>query len=317
MDAKTLLGLLKRSILFLRWLLKEWLLVWIQVRRAFPVVGRMWDFTKEVMVKYNHDDCWTYAASISFFLTISLIPLATLFFKLLALTLGSGAYSLSLQKGISQMYGFLPDHFIQDTIVHSKRLGGLNLSWVILLVGAHWGVNQLDRSLSHIFGLRVKPHRATRKYHLFRRLAVVVVGLVFLVILMTAGFELILRKHAPFFASAFSLTILPALLGLVLTTLILQHLPRRHVRFTHAILGASITSTFWLLAKWGFGIYLDHTPTWGILYGSLGSLMAALVFLYYSCCLFLLGAEVTAAFYRHDSTRSDTAPAHNVRRWLR
>jgi membrane protein len=215
------------------------------------------------------------------------------------------------------MYQFLPDHFIQDTILHSKRLGGLGFSWIILLIGAHWGVNQLDRSLSHIFGLRVKPHRATRKYHLFRRMAVVVVGLVFLVILMTAGFELIMRRRAPFFSSAFSLTILPALLGLILTTLILQHLPRRHVRFIHALLGASITTAFWLLAKWGFGIYLQHTPTWGILYGSLGSLMAALVFLYYSCCLFLLGAEVTAAFYRHDTARPESVHPLPKRQWMR
>jgi uncharacterized BrkB/YihY/UPF0761 family membrane protein len=30
--------------------------------------------------------------------------------------------------------------------------------------------------------------------------------------------------------------------------------------------------------------------------------MAALVFLYYSCAIFMLGAEVTAAFYRQPVT---------------
>ena len=49
---------------------------------------------------------------------------------------------------------------------------------MVLLIGAHWGVNQLDRSLSHIFGLRIKVHRQTRKHNLFRRLGVVLVGLV-------------------------------------------------------------------------------------------------------------------------------------------
>jgi membrane protein len=95
---------------------------------------------------------------------------------------------------------------------------------------------------------------------------------------------------------------LPPVFGLVLVTLVLQHLPRRHVLFSHAFLGGVVCSALWGVARLGFGYYLKHTPTWGVLYGSLGSVMAALVFLYYSCAIFMLGAEVTAAFYRPTGT---------------
>jgi membrane protein len=268
--------------------------------RAFPAAGRVGDFVLEILRKYHRDDCLTYAASLSFFLTISLIPLSTLFFKLMALSLGSGAYSAALQRAVVNIYPYLPGSFIQDTINHSRQLGGVGTSWVILLIGAHWGVNQMDRSLAHIFGLRMKAHHQTRKYNLLRRLGVVMVGLLFLVILLTAGFEWSLRRHAPF-SPILVYAFFPPVLGLVLITLILQHIPRRHVRFRHAFLGALVTTGLWWGAKVGFGFYLAHTPTWGILYGSLSSLMAALVFLYYSCAIFMLGAEVTAAFYRHEA----------------
>jgi len=274
---------------------------------AFPLFGRAGGFVREVARKYHHDDCLTYAASLSFFLTISLIPLATLFFKLLVLTLGKGsAYSTSLQRAIGEMYPYLPNNFILDTINHSRNTAGIGSSWVVLLIGAHWGVNQLDRSLSHIFGLRIKVHRQTRKYNLLRRLAVVLVGLLFLVILLAAGFEWSLRRHAPL-SPILMYTFMPPVLGLLLITLILQHIPRRHVRFRHAFLGALVSTGLWWLAKMVFGYYLNHTPTWGILYGSLGSLMAALVFLYYSCAIFMLGAEVTAAFYRHETGAHDVS----------
>lgn len=273
---------------------------WRLVVRIFPPVGRFVEAVVEIGRKYHRDDCWTYAASVSFFLTISLIPLTTLFFKLMGLMLGSGAYSQGLQLAIAQMYPYMPAGFIEDSITHSKRIGGWGISWAVLIIGAHWGVNQLDRSLSHIFGLRVRPHRQTRKYHLLRRLGVVLVGLLFLVILLTAGFEWSLKRHA-LFPPSLAISVMPSVLGFVLVTLILQHLPRRHVRFRHASLGALLSTGLWWLAKWGFGFYLSHTPTWGILYGGLGSLMAALVFLYYSCCIFLLGASVTAYFYRHDA----------------
>ena len=276
--------------------------LWRQLAHAFPRLGAFGRFAVEVGRKYHRDDCFTYAASLSFFLTISLIPLTTLFFKLMGLMLGSGAYSLGLQRAIQEMYPYLPRGFILDTIQHSRKIGGLGSSWVVLFIGAHWGVNQLDRSLSHIFGLRINVHRQTRRYNLLRRLGLVLGVLLFLVVLLAAGFQWTLALKAPL-APLLIYSILPPLLGLLLVTLVLQHLPRRHVLFRHALLGASVSATLWWLAKMVFGWYLRHTPTWGILYGSLGSLMAALVFLYYSCAIFMLGAEVTAAFYRHSSSK--------------
>ena len=283
---------------------------WHAVAKAFPLVGRTGMFIEEVVRKYHHDDCLTYAASLSFFLTISLIPLATLFFKLLGLMLGSGAYSADLLRTINGMYPYLPQGFILDTIQHSRRIGGIGSSWIVLFVGAHWGVNQLDRSLSHIFGLRIKVHRQTRKYNFFRRMGVVLGGLLFLVVLLASGFQWTLARQLSL-PPILMTNALPPLLGLLLVTVVLQYLPRLHVLFRHALLGASVTTVLWWVAKVGFGWYLKHTPTWGVLYGSLGSLMASLVFLYYSCAIFMLGAEVTAAFYRHQTTG-----AMPIRKWL-
>ncbi|HNX31950.1 MAG TPA: YihY/virulence factor BrkB family protein [Holophaga sp.] len=279
---------------------------WLRLIHRIPPLQFAW----EVVRKFHRDDCLSYAASVSFFLTISLIPLATLFFKLMTVVLGSGAaYSLRLQRAILEMYPFLPDNFIRNTIAQTRRIDEWSIAWIVLLVGGNWGVTQLDRSLSHIFGLRAKRHRQTRRHYFLRRFGVVLAGLAFVVILLSAGFEWSLRRHAMLPPSA-AITLLPALLGLLLITIILQHLPRRHVAFRHAFFGASVTTVLWWGAKGLFGLYYERARelTWGILYGSLGSMMAALLFLYYSCCIFLLGAEVTAAFYRHG-----TVPARGGR----
>ena len=278
-----------------------------RIARLFPTLGQAGAFLREVLRKYHHDDCLSYAASISFFLTISLIPLATLFFKLLGLTLGAGGTSLGLQRTIAQLYPYIPRSFIADSIQNSRKVGGLGSSWVVLLIGAHWGVNQLDRSLSHIFGLRIKVYRQTRKHPLLRRLGVVVGVLLCLVLLLAAVVNWALLARPPVLTLRL-IQVLPPVFGLALATLVLQHLPRRHVLFRHALLGGVVCSALWGVARLGFGYYLRHTPTWGILYGSLGSVMAALVFLYYSCAIFMLGAEVTAAFYRPVGTG-----AHPVR----
>jgi membrane protein len=118
------------------------------------------------------------------------------------------------------------------------------------------------------------------------------------------------RKFLPWKQADF-LPYLGPLGSLVVMTIVLQHLPRLHVRFRHAFLGATVSTVLWWLAKEIFGIYLKHTFTWGIMYGSLLGIVAGLTFLYYTCAIFLLGAEITAAFYRHETSATTVPP------WLR
>lgn len=284
--------------------------VWLEVARAVPPLGRAGAFTVEVLGKYHRDDCLSYAAGLSFWLIVSLVPLSTLLFKLLGAILGSRAYGPATLKTLQEIVPYLPREFVVDAVANSQKIGGMGLSWGVLLFGSYWGISQLDTSLAHVFGLRIKKHRQTRKNHLLRQVAFLVVGLLTLVIFLALLVGGALRKFLPAKQTDF-LPYLAPLLGLVVVTMVLQHLPRLHVKFRHAFLGAGISTALWWLAKWGFGVYLRHTMTWGIMYGSLLGIVAGLIFLYYSCAILLLGAEITAAFYRHETGAIPVPP------WLR
>ena len=229
------------------------------------------------------------------------MPLTTLLFKLLGLVMGSKAYGKPLLTGLFELFPFLPVDFVRDVMKDSQQVGGLGISWGVLLFGSLWGVNQLDKSLAHIFGIRLKRHRQTRPPHLGAAAGLVLGGLLFLVMVLglMVGGVLGVKLQIPRVAF---LGFLVPLLGVTVVTMTLQHLPRCHVAFRHALLGALLSTSLWWVAQWGFGIYLAHTSTWGIMYGSLIKIIAGLIFLYYSCAIFLLGAEITAAFYRHETT---------------
>lgn len=284
--------------------------LWHEVARAVPPLGRAGAFTAEVLGKYHKDDCLSYAAGLSFWLIVSLVPLSTLLFKLLGAILGSRAYGPGTLRTLQEIVPYLPQEFVVDAVANSQKIGGMGLSWIVLLFGSYWGISQLDTSLAHVFGLRIKKHRQTRKNHLLRQVAFLVVGLLTLVVFLALLVGGVLRKVMPVRQTDF-LPFLAPLLGLVVVTMVLQHLPRLHVKFRHAFLGAGISTTLWWLAKWGFGVYLSHTMTWGIMYGSLLGVVAGLTFLYYSCAILLLGAEITAAFYRHETGATTVPP------WLR
>lgn len=280
---------------------------WRLAVALFPPLGTAGNFSWEVARKYYKDDCFTHAAGLSFWLIISLVPMTTLLFKLLGLVLGDRAYAAATQKTLETIVPFLPHDFVGDSIRNSKQIGGMGLSWAVLLFGSYWGISQLDTSLAHVFGLRVKKHRQTRKNPLLRQLAVLLGGVLLLVVFMALLVGGALRSHLPI-RQASLLPYLPVLLGLLVVTVVLQHIPRLHVRFRHAFLGAAISTGLWWTAKGIFTVYLNHTFTWGIMYGSLLTIVAGLTFLYYSCAIFLLGAEITAAFYRHEVQQTGAFP---------
>lgn len=277
---------------------------WDRLEATFPRIARALHFCWEVLRRFHRDDCLSYASGLAFWLTVALVPMATLLFKVLALVLGSKAYGAGTLKVLEGLVPYLPEDFLRDIIGNSRKIGGLGFSWAVLLFGAYWGVSQLDSSLAHVFGLRIRKHHhpthQARKNLLLRQLGILVGGLLVLVlfVVLLAGGELGRYLPAP---RAHLLPYLPPLLGLLVVTHVLQHLPRIHVQFKHAFLGALVSTTLWWMAKGVFDLYLRHTMTWGIMYGSLIGIVAGLIFLYYSCAIFLLGAEVTASFYRHDT----------------
>ena len=284
--------------------------LWHELARAVPPLGRAGAFVFEVFSRYHKDDCLSYAAGLSFWLIVSLVPLSTLLFKLLGAILGSRAYGPGTLRALQEIVPYLPREFVYDAVANSQKIGGMGLSWGVLLFGSYWGISQLDTSLAHVFGVRIKKHRQTRKNHLLRQLVFLVGGLLLSVLFLAGLVGGAVRKFLPWKQTDL-LPYLGPIVGLVVMTIVLQHLPRLHVKFRHAFLGAAVSTALWWLAKEGFGIYLKHTLTWGIMYGSLLGIVAGLTFLYYSCAILLLGAEITAAFYRHETGATTVPP------WLR
>ncbi len=63
--------------------------------------------------------------------------------------------------------------------------------------------------------------------------------------------------------------------------------------------GAVIAVVAWALATLGFSFYIYNFADYGVIYGSLGTAVALLVYLYLSAAALLLGAEVNESIRRH------------------
>lgn len=90
------------------------------------------------------------------------------------------------------------------------------------------------------------------------------------------------------------------LLALVLCV-VYRYGPNVEQGFRNTLPGAGFAVVAWALTSVGFSIYLANFADYGVTYGSLGTAIGLLLYLYLSASVVLLGAEVNAATY-HPAT---------------
>src|SRR5690606_28116203 len=99
------------------------------------------------------------------------------------------------------------------------------------------------------------------------------------------------------FGGSPTLPVLGNLAALVLYALafalMYHYLPDRRVRWRQALWGGLLTALLFVLGRWAIGLYIAQAAP-GSAYGSMGTLVVLLVWLYYAAVVFFVGAMITA-----------------------
>jgi membrane protein len=90
----------------------------------------------------------------------------------------------------------------------------------------------------------------------------------------------------------------PLALTVAAFTAIYLVLPRRHVPLRDAWPAIAFASIGYELAKRGFSLYLESFARYDDIYGSLGAVIAFMVFVYIAAIVFIVGAEMVALWPR-------------------
>lgn len=85
-----------------------------------------------------------------------------------------------------------------------------------------------------------------------------------------------------------------------------KYTPCSRLRWRDVLPGAVFTTIGWLLTSLGFAYYVNNFWNLRLLYGSIGGLIALLVWLYLSAMLVILGGEINAviAYERHSGIKN-------------
>ncbi|MFG1661156.1 YihY/virulence factor BrkB family protein [Micromonospora chersina] len=90
-----------------------------------------------------------------------------------------------------------------------------------------------------------------------------------------------------------------ALVAMTLLSLLFWIAPNvRQPRFRWLTPGGALALLAWVVASFGFGLYVANFGSYDVTYGSLGAVIAFLVWLYLSNCALMLGVQVNAELQR-------------------
>jgi len=121
--------------------------------------------------------------------------------------------------------------------------------------------------------------------------------------LITFGSEILTIFLPPFITESAFYSILPELLRwLVILALLLFAIsflyslaPARHARFRLISAGSMLATTLIVITTLGFNFYVDNFSSYNALYGSLGTLMIVLMWIYINAISLLIGFELNVS----------------------
>lgn len=288
------------------------------LRRAWTWVrlmarGRLADFAKYTLRRFDSDDGLRIAAGLSYASLLALVPLLAIALAMLAaFPAFEGVEERILDLLFADLLPATGEEVtarLREFIEKASALTGPGI--VGLAVTAVLLLSNVNGAFNTIWRVQEARPLATRVlvYWALLTLGPLLLGTslslssVLFAAVQFAGLER-LAEYLPI-TRLLSLVLASLAFGLVFFVV-----PNRRVQLSHAAVGGVVSALLFEALTYGFGLYLRYFPSYQIVYGAVSTLPIFLLWLYLSWSVVLLGAEVTAAMpeWRAARARENATP---------
>jgi membrane protein len=282
-----------------------------------------WQVTKRAWRESRADNVPMLAAGVAFFAFLALVPTLIAALTLYGLVADPGQVTEQL-RGLS---GALPPgarELITDQLAAVASSGGraLTVGLVVSLLAALWsassGTGHLMTAVNLAYdeeeGRGFLKQKAIALVLTLGAIVFVLVALVLVAVLPVAFDVLGLGGVGRVVAQVLRwlLIVVVVLVGLAV---VYRVAPDRDApRFRWASVGALVATVLWLLGNIGFSVYVTFFGHYNKTYGALAGVVVLLLWLYLSCYVVLLGAEINAEAEKQTVRDSTTGPAEPLGR---
>jgi membrane protein len=244
-----------------------------------------------------------YAAVVAYYLVFSLFPLLFFLTTLAAYLPLRGA----VNQAIDRVRPFLPgqaqsivDEKLDDLLTQTRpRL--LTLGILVAIWTASRGANAVAKALNRAYEVdESRPYWKVQLVVITVTVVGALLGLVAIAALIAGGSLGYWVANRLGMATAYHYAVqwlrwpLTAVVIMLAAALAYYFLPNVKQRFRYITPGSVVATTVWMLATWGFGVYVVHFGSYDATYGSIGGVIVLLMWFYISAAIFLLGGRINA-----------------------
>jgi len=269
------------------------------------------------MQRFNENRGPEAAASISYYAIFSIFPLLVFVVVALSYYLEQELVQELLIDYIVQVLPVTPEVIIGqiETMLNARTAVS-----VVALIGFLWAASGVFNTLAlnMDYAWQKVKHR-----NVFQRRMVAIgmvgglVGLTFISMVATTALDVLSTMELGEFTTILATPLvrflsgyLPFLFRLLIIWLLYRWVPATHVRNSAAFLGALLATLAWEAITNLFSWYLSSGfSAYELIYGSLGAIIALLIWVYVSAQILLIGAYFTEAIeFRHISKVTGSEP---------
>ncbi|PTL76179.1 YihY/virulence factor BrkB family protein [Vitiosangium sp. GDMCC 1.1324] len=265
---------------------------------VLPGKGMSWkEFFKELKNEYQNDKISTVAAAVTFSSVLALFPFLLFLVALASLIIDPAQAQVLIQElgkvapeAVTQILG----QRLKD-LAASNNVGLLTIGAVGAVWAASGGVVALMDAFDTVYDVKEsRPLWKVRGIAILVTLAGAVLSiLASLAMVVTPAFAKWLGE--PFGTLVMWLRLpVAGLIMMFVLALVYYFLPDVEQKFRFITPGSVVGVLFWLIASWGFSVYVRNFGKYDVNYGALGGVIVMLLWMYISSQVILLGAEINA-----------------------
>lgn len=266
-------------------------------RQAGPRFSPLITWGKLLCQRIDQDNMMTLAGNLAYVSLLSLVPLVAVIFALFAVFPMFADISVQLRQFIFTNFmpatGDIIEGYIDQFIANASRMtavgaAGLVITSLLLMYAIDSALNTIWRSK------RIRP----RLYSFAIYWMILTLGPLLVGTSMAISSYLLSLRWASELNSLMDdvLRIFPLLLSWLSFWLLYSLVPTVRVPPKDAITGAIIAAVLFELGKKVFTLYITLFPAYQLVYGFLAVIPLLFIWIYWTWCIVLLGAEITVTF---------------------
>jgi len=278
-----------------------------------PFMKRFILLIKRIVNKLSKDNIGSYSAQSCFYITLSLVPFLLLLMSLMKYLPISPDNIITIMQSVipKQIMPVISD-IIYD-IYNNSSIAIISLTTLIAIWSAGRGFTSIMKGLNTIYGTSRGSNWFISRILSSLYTVIFLFSIIASLILLVFGEKIvsIITLFLPALGRILSLIInnsnllFPTALALIFL-IMYKFIPNRKTTILNELPGAVLASAGWILYSFFYSLYVNYSSNFSTMYGSLATLVFAMIWLYFCMNIIFWGAEINSfiAEWRSKNSRS-------------